>query len=130
MSSASIAIKGRLAAERLMQDTCRIYRLGEPTLNETTGTLAQTETDLYTGKCRIKPVPSMRTGGELVGESVVARQAPVISIPYSVTTVETGDRIQVTASTDGAALGKRYLIQAVLIGTHATARRFICEALS
>lgn len=113
-----------------MTDTCRIYRPQEALLNPNTGELVDNETEIYNGKCRVKPVPSMRTGGELVGEAVVARQAPIISIPFSVTTVDTGDRIQVTASADGSVLAKTYLIQAVIVGTHATARRLICEALS
>jgi hypothetical protein len=130
MSAATVAAKGRAANERIMTDTCRIYRLGEATLNATTGALTEAETEIYNGKCRVRPVPSHRTGGELVGESVVARQAPIVAIPFSQTNVEPGDRIQVTASSDAALLTKRYLVQAVHIGTHATARRLICEALS
>lgn len=130
MSAGSVAARGRLAAERMMTDTCRIYSEGEPTLDENTGVLTPAETDIYTGKCRVKPVPSNRTGGELVGENVVARQAPVVSIPFAEVNVDTGHRIQFLTSADPALLQRRYLIQAVMVGTHATARRLICEALS
>jgi hypothetical protein len=61
---------------------------------------------------------------------VVPRQAPIIAIPFSETDVDAGDRVQITASSDAQLLAKRYLILGVQVGTHATARRLICEALS
>lgn len=115
-----------------MTDTCQITRSDgtAPTLNTVTGQLNDAPLVIYDGKCRVKPVPSNRTGGELVGETVVARQASIVSIPYTESDVNEGDRIEITASPDGQLAGQSFLIKTIMVGTHATARRFICEALS
>lgn len=132
MSAFTAAVKGRRAAEALMTDACTITRqsLADPVLNTTTGELVDEPSVLYTGKCRVKPVPSNRTGGELVGETVVARQAAIISIPYAEGDMNEGDRIEVTDSPDTQLAGQHFLIKSIQVGTHATARRFICDTLS
>lgn len=115
-----------------MSDTCRITRLDgtSPVLDTTTGELVDSPSTIYEGKCRAKPVPTNRTGGERVGESVVAREATIISVPYAITGVQEGDRVELLTSADGQLLGEAFLIKAIQVGTHVTARRFICEALS
>lgn len=115
-----------------MTDTCIVTRqsLLDPVLDTTTGELTDRPTLVYTGKCRVKPVPSNRTGGELVGETVVARQAAIVSIPYVQADLNEGDRIEITESPDGQLAGQHFLIKSIQVGTHATARRFICDALS
>lgn len=129
MTAASAATKGRRAAERLMTDTCRVYREGVGIFNPNTGALTDVETNIYTGRCRVKQVPGYKTGGELVGETVVPRTAPIVSIPFATTDVRAGDRIVIITSADASLVGRPLLIQAVHAGTHATARRLICEAL-
>jgi len=132
VSAFTAAIKGRRAAEALMTDTCTITRqaLEDPVLDTTTGALVDQPTVIYTGMCRVKPVPSNRTGGELVGETVVARQAAIISIPYAEGDMNEGDHVEVTASPDTQLAGQHFLIKSIQVGTHATARRFICDTLS
>jgi len=131
VSANAAAARGRWAAQTLMVDACRIYRVTAGALNTATGGLGDTELDLYSGPCRVKPVPSMRVGGENVGETLVARQAPIISVPMSVTNVSPGDRIEITSSSDAALTGsRRFLVRLVQAGTHITARRLVCEALS
>lgn len=129
MSAATAAIRGRIAAERMMTDTCRVYREGTGTFDSTTGAITDAETTIYTGKCRVKQVPGFKTGGELVGETVVPRTAPIVSIPFSVFDVRAGDRVVLLNGTDASLLNRPLLIEAVHAGTHATARRLVCEGL-
>lgn len=131
MSAGSIANRGRAAAERLMTDTCRIYSMGSGgTFDPVTGQITDATSTVYSGKCRVKQVPGFKTGGELVGESVVPRTAPIVTIPHSVTDVRAGMRVEILTSADPALIGRPLLIEAVHAGTHATARRLICEGLN
>jgi hypothetical protein len=131
MSAGSIAARGRVAAERIMVDTCRIYTMGiGGTFNPTTGEITDATTNVYTGKCRVKQVPGYKTGGELVGESVVPRTAPIITIPHEVNDVRAGMRVEVITSADESLIGRPLLIESVHAGTHATARRLVCQGLN
>lgn len=133
MSAGSIARRGRRAAQGLMTDACRVYVRAEGggTFDPATGTITDADTDIYVGKCRVKQVPGYKTGGELVGESVVPRTAPVIVVPFDGTEdIRPSMRVVVTASADAALVDRPLLIEAVLSGTHATARRLVCEGLS
>jgi hypothetical protein len=130
MTANAVASRGRVAAERIMTDTCRIYVRGTPTFDENTGQVTDDDDNVYEGKCRVKQVPGYKTGGELVGETVVPRTAPIIVIPHAVNGVRAGMRVEITASQDESLLGRPLLIQAVHAGTHATARRLICEGLN
>lgn len=131
MSAGSTAARGRAAAERIMTDTCRVYRVGTgDTFDETTGQITVGETTLYNGKCRIRQVPGYKTGGEEVGESIVPRTAPIISIPHGENEILAGDRVAILTSDDESLVGRPLLVQAVHAGTHATARRLICEGLN
>lgn len=131
MSAGSVAGRGRAAAERIMTDTCRIYRVGTgDTFNPTTGAITAGQTELYNGKCRVRQVPGYKTGGEEVGESIVPRTAPIVSIPHGENTILAGDRVEILTSADESLIGRPLLIQAVHAGTYATARRLICEGLN
>lgn len=133
MSANSAAERGRQAAERIMTDACRIYRLAGTggTLNTTTGRVDRTQTDLYVGKCRVKAETGTSVGDIGVGESSVSRVTPVVSVPMSVATatVRAGDRVEMTATPDPHLAGRHLLIRAVQSGTHITAHRLICEVL-
>jgi hypothetical protein len=114
-----------------MTDTCRVYRTGGiGVFDPDTGTVTGAETELYNGRCRVKQVPGYKTGGEEVGESIVPRTAPIISVPHGENAILAGDRVEILTSDDESLIGRPLIVQAVHAGTHATARRLICEGLN
>lgn len=130
MSIRGAANKGRAAAERIMVDTCRIYRLGGTALNTGTGAVTRAETTLYTGKCRVKAETGTSVGDVGAGESAVSRVTPIVSVPITVTDLKAGDRVQITATDDGHLRNKTLLVRAVQTGSFITAHRLICEVLT
>ena len=129
MSALTAAARGRAAAIALMTDACVITRITGRVLNPTTGALVDTTTTVYTGKCRFKAQQSARPRDLAAGETAVPENAPVVSVPITVTAVNEGDRVSITASNDPGAVGKTLLVRTVLAGTHITARRLLCGEL-
>ena len=125
MTAATAAERGRLAAQRLMVDTCTVTRPGAATVNETTGVVTRATTTVYTGACRVKPdaAPSETQSGE---REVVVRRF-IVSIPTSETGVEVDDVVTVTASKlDPALVGRALTVGGIVTGSHVTARRLVC----
>lgn len=96
--------------ELVMRDQCVINRsTGEPVWDPTTGTYTPAaETEIYSGKCRIKPTfsPAEREGGG-AGDREVVLQVYDIELPWGASAeVDTGDTVTVTASDDAWVIGK------------------------
>jgi hypothetical protein len=128
MSAESVTLAGRTAAEALMVDTCVISRSsGSGTFNETTGAYSGSSTEVYAGKCRVKP----RDNADRVvqyGQEAVSFWPFIVSVPMSVTTVALDDVVTITDSAlDPALFGLSLRVREVLSGTHLTARRLSCE---
>lgn len=130
MNPLRIAARGQRAALLLMTDTCQIYRLDydHPTPGAA-GKDAYGRTDLYTGRCRIRPMSESRVSGKPaeVGGSVLAVESYLVSVPLSVTTVEAHDLLQVTASSDPRLVGRVLKVGGLVAGSQVTARRMLCE---
>lgn len=128
MSAESTTLAGRSAAEELMVDTCVISRSsGLGSFNETTGQYDGGSTEVYAGKCRVKP----RDNADRVvqyGQEAVSFWPYIVSVPMDVTTVDLDDVVTVTDSAlDPALFGLSLRVREVLKGTHLTARRLGCE---
>lgn len=128
MSARSTAIRGRLTAERIMSDVCRIYALGAKVMGPD-GKYTTPEIEVYTGKCRVKAETGTSVGDIGAGETAVSRVTPVVSVPVSVTGLKAGQRVVVTATTDPGLHNRTLLIRAVQTGSYITAHRLICEVL-
>ena len=121
-------MRGRLAAERIMADQCRIYALGAKVLGPD-GKYVTPEIDVYTGKCRTKAEAGTSVGDIGAGETAVSRVTPIVSVPVAVTGLKAGQRVVVTATSDPGLLNRTLLIRAVQTGSYISAHRLICEVL-
>jgi Family of unknown function (DUF6093) len=131
MSAASASGRGRVAAERIMVDSCVVTRQSATaTVDPETGQMIRTTRTLYTGKCRVKPEAGTSVGDVAAGQTALPKVTPVVSVPVSVTGVEAGDRVKITSPSHDSGLdGATLLVRAVGVGTYITARRLICEVL-
>lgn len=124
MSASSLILRGRTAAERLMVDTCTIRRRGGgSTVDDDTGVITPNRSTVYTGKCRVQQ-QTAQAQQETPGEDFQLLVRLEVQLPMSVTGVQVGDEIEVTASAlDPDLVGQVFVVRDLFAKTHATARR-------
>jgi hypothetical protein len=121
MSASTAALKGQAAAERNMVDACVVkHKSGETT--GAGGVVTPTYSTLYTGKCRVQSNALTRQGSD-IGEAYVIVERHEVQLPMSVTGLQEGDQITITASGDADLVGRVFTVRDVLRKTHLTARR-------
>ena len=127
MSATSVMLCGRVAAERLMVDACRIERITGQTTNTTTGEVTDAVATIYSGKCRVQQRGRMSRPTD-VGEAYVYQTLRELQLPMSVTGVEIEDIVTITASVyDLDAVGQAYYVRELWAKTHSTSRRIGIE---
>lgn len=113
----------REQAESLMLDTCTITRPGTPVTDPETGTVTNTSTEVYAGKCKVQSKDSA-TATPDAGEhtfTVVSRQ---VHIPANAANVKDGDVVTITASLLNAfTVGKKYRVEGFTPDSMDTAAR-------
>ena len=125
MSVASVLARGRVAAERLMTDTCTITRPGVRTWDAASGTYTQTSATVYTGKCRVRVLtPGDETAQ--AGEEQVSLWRYVVSVPLTVDP-RLNDEVALDTSADATLVGRVLRVRQVTRGSQITARRMVCE---
>lgn len=130
MSVTSATLRGRVAAERLMVDTCVIRRGATATTNPATGVVTQTWTQVYTGPCKLGESSGFGASGSSpeAGEHEFAVQGWKLHVPMSATAPREGDFATITAAAlDPSLVGRVYRLGAEFSKTFATARRFEVE---
>lgn len=124
------AIAGRTFADRLMTDMATITRVASRVFDEATSTYTDTLTTIYAGKCRVK----YSATADLVvdaGERAASVREYIVSVPMSVSTVEVGDAVTITASgLDPAQTGLVLHVLGVIHGSQVTARRLRCQEVT
>jgi hypothetical protein len=127
MSATSATLRGRLAAEALMVDTCTVQRQTGSTTNDTTGVVTPTYSTIYTGKCRVQQrVPVSKPAD--VGQAHVWLQRLELQVPMSVTGIASDDLVTITASLlDADLVGRTFRVRELGHKTHMTARRVQLE---
>jgi hypothetical protein len=126
MSAASALARGRSAAEALMVDACTVTRVGDRGTDTTTGEVTEPTSTLYTGQCRVQQAQAQATE-ETVGEDHLLLLRLEVQLPMSVTGLEVGDLITITASVHDPDLpGRVFRIHDLAYKTHATSRRVQC----
>jgi uncharacterized protein DUF6093 len=115
---------GRAAAERLMVDTCTITRSSVAFTDPETGHQVKTTTTVYAGKCRIQmQMPGSANASE-PGEAYLLMLNLSVQVPASVTGVQPGDIVTVTAAAhDPELVGRTFRVKDLAHKTHATSRR-------
>jgi hypothetical protein len=119
---------GRARAESLMTDACRIFAPGAKTTDPETGAVTGGDTNLYVGKCQVRP---NRAGRQVdTGQTDAAQFSTMVKVPTAVTGVEFGHLVAITASTDPDLVGTVLRVRDIELGTNVTARRLGCEVYS
>lgn len=109
-----------------MVDACTITRIGERVTDTTTGEVTEPTSTLYTGKCRVQQA-SAQAQREDAGEDRLLLLRLEVQLPMSVTDLEVGDLVTVTASAHDPDLpGRVFRVHDLAHKTHATARRVQC----
>jgi hypothetical protein len=109
-----------------MVDACTITRVGTRVTDTTTGEVTEPVSTLYTGQCRVQQAQAQATE-ETVGEDHLLLLRLEVQLPMSVTGLEVGDLITITASAHDPDLpGRVFRIHDLAHKTHATARRVQC----
>lgn len=123
MSRESVLQRGRTAALLGMRDACMIVRTGARTTDPVSGDVTQPATTLYTGQCRVKQAQA-QAQREDVGEDHLLLLRLEVQLPMSVTGLQVGDEITITASVDDPDLpGRVFLVHDLAHATDLTARR-------
>ncbi|MFF0823059.1 DUF6093 family protein [Micromonospora haikouensis] len=119
----AVLARGRAAAEARMRDACRIRRATGETTDDDGNVIRTYGPDLYVGKCRVQQT-SAQAAQEDVGEDFQLMLRLEVHLPMSVTGLEVGDEVTVTASQHDPDLpGRVFLVRDLAHKTHATARR-------
>lgn len=109
-----------------MVDACTITRIGERVTDTTTGEVTEPTSTLYTGKCRVQQ-SATQAQREDAGEDHLLLLRFEVQLPMSVTDLEVGDLVTVTASAHDPDLpGRVFRVHDLAHKTHATARRVQC----
>lgn len=128
LNANAATLRGRAAAEALMQDTCRIERIVTSTTDQDTGEVVETKETVYEGKCRFQAARSFRTfdsGTRNVGERYFYIDDVLLQVPMTVDGVQNEDACTcVTSVLDTALVGKEFVIQGLMMKSHSTTRRY------
>lgn len=127
MTAASILVRGRTAAERLMVDTCTIRRQSGETMDPVTLQMVPTYTTVYSGKCRVQITAVVGATMPEAGERTVVTQRISVSIPMDAAARVDDQVVMETAAHDADLVGRVYRVRSEFAKTHATARRLECE---
>lgn len=119
---------GRLLAESIMYDEADIVRPGAPVFNPSTGKNAPTESDVYSGKCRIR-VPNVAEQTAVFGEATVTSTRYLITVPRSADRIRVGDLVRTTKSRDAYLLDTTLRVVSVQMSTFVMRRVIGAEAV-
>lgn len=93
--------------------------------DEATNTVGERIEPVYTGKMRVWRGNAESTTTS-AGQQVTVQPIRV-NLPWSVSGVEPGMRLQVTSSTDASLVGARLVVMAWAAGSHRVQRRLECH---
>jgi hypothetical protein len=128
MTATSAAVRGQRLAEVLMTDTCTVTRpSGEQVFDEDTGEYTQGTTTLYTGKCRVRPMPNSSDRQVEAGDAAVEIWPFTVSLPMTATGIKASDKVTITASDDPGLVDRVLVVRSVAFGSQITARRLGCD---
>jgi hypothetical protein len=122
MSRAALVARAQAAAEAGMADTCTIRRQTGQATDDFSGVVTPTWTSLYAGKCRVQHSRPQSEQYD-VGENYQLQLRLILQLPMSVTGLEVGDQVTITASQDPDMVGRVFLTRDLFHKTDASARR-------
>lgn len=129
MNTAGLVARGRIAARRLMLDTCTITRATTPVFNSTTGAYTTSSTSIYSGPCRVRTpsVAGITITDAQAGDAEQHTVRPVLVLPHGeAADAEAGD---VVTMTGGDLSGQTFTVVSSVDSTTMTARALVIEAV-
>jgi hypothetical protein len=127
MSRDTILLRGRAAAEMLMQDTVTIATKTGETTDDLTGAVTPTYgSPTYSGVCRVQIGQNASSGGRTEsGEASVVIYGVSLQLPVLTSTgVERGDRVTInTCVNDPDLVGRVFYVENLFSKSDATSRR-------
>jgi hypothetical protein len=124
MSRTALLARGQAAAEAGMADTCTVRRrTGEATdLDTAVVTPTYLSPNPYAGKCRVQQRGGVQQRD--VGEDMQVLLQLEVQLPTTLTGLQVGDEVTITASAgDTDLVGRTFLIRELAHKSEATARR-------
>jgi hypothetical protein len=129
-NATSALLRGRLAAESLMQDACTIRRKTGGTTDPETGSITPVWTVIYTGKCKIQQVARLARPND-VGEAYKVLDLIEVHVPVAATGFVPDDVATVDASAlDPDLAGRQLIVRGLIHKTFLTARRLLCQEVT
>lgn len=125
MDRAELITEAQAFAEDGMVDSCTIRRrVGGLSVDDFSGTTTPTYLgqDPYQGRCRVQQAKAMATA-EDVGEDYLLMLRLELQLPVTVTGLEVGDEVTITASRDPDLIGRTFLVRDLAHKTDASSRR-------
>ncbi len=129
MSRAALLARARAAANAGMVDTCTIRRpiSGEETDGYGTVVTSYADPDPYSGSCRVQQTRQTSSSERDIAEDQVVLLAVEVQLPMTVTGLQIGAEIHMTASVSDPDLpGRVFRISSLAHKTDASARRVQC----
>ena len=129
MSLVGIVAAGRRAAESLMTTQVTVTRPG-PLVEQPDGTVAPSQTTVYTGKAKLQSYEGYESNPE-AGGHVFTEQRMSLHFPVGSFAMQVGDEAVITGSTDPLLIERRFrLVQVAPFKEHATAYRTFVEEVT
>ena len=129
MSVVDLVLRGRIAAESLMLDTCTVHRPGDP-VTDVDGNVTPSLVLLYTGPCKIQQTLAQSSNPEAGGHQYTVQDTrwdtPVAAGVFAVDDVVT----IVEAVLDPQLTGRVFRVTDPFHKTGATAQRTRVEAVA
>lgn len=139
-SAEALTLRGRVAAEAQMVDTCTIDRPGAAVTDLDTGEVTTTSSRVYptpeqiaagnAGKCKVQSRRSLSVANPEAGGAAFAVVSREIHIPMNAADVQDGDVVTLTASKLNLfVVGKQYRVEGFEPDTFDTAARLPVKIL-
>lgn len=125
MSASSVLLRGRAAAEALMQDAVIVKR-GTSSTDSETGVITPAWTTIYAGPCKVQQAAPATSPSD-VGEAAVFVGQLQLHVPVNATTagIHPDDLAEITACVlDPSLVGATFRVRGPAHKSFATARRF------
>lgn len=105
-------------------DSCVVKRESSTSFSTTTGVYTPTYTTVASSACLVRPQAADAVNS---GERQAELRMYAVFVPYTVTTVEPDDLVDVTSTNDTFLNGKQFVVRNVPGDTYTHVRRLECE---
>lgn len=129
ISAESITLRGRLAAEALMIDSCVVERSTGEVTDPVTGVVSEGWETVYSGVCKVQGRQAQASTPDAGGHAFTVEQL-MVHLPVSAQSLP-GDRVTVLSSAmDPGLVGLKLRLTELARGTYRTADRWNVELVT